>query len=107
MVLNKVYGVIGVILTIVILFLLASNLVPVAQDSSDELNFVNQCENEGCYYNTSTSACQTTANASKGLCASVHNIPLNSVFGSTGFVFVMIMVFIFLLVIGLVGYGKK
>jgi len=73
----------------VILFSVYSELVPEAQDAGTQLNDTNTCKTAGCTWNeTSGGSCY---NALNGSC-DYNRVPLNSLFGTGGIIFLIIMV---------------
>ncbi len=108
-----------VIITVVVLFLVFAVLVPEAQTAGDSLNVSNRCADVGCSYNTTeaggdpsilgcriNSSLQGNATACPNVLG--EGIPLSSLFGGGGIVFLLIMVFLLLMIFRTVlPKGKK
>ena len=96
------------VIIVVVLFLIFAALVPEAQTAGDSLtvNISNRCINAGCDYNAtdtsnSTIDCKadSSVNASRCLKTIKDAIPLSSLFGGSGIVFLLIMVFLLLTIL--------
>ncbi len=101
---KKIEVVVIVIITIVVLFQIFAGIVPEAQSAGDTMSDDTICQNTGCVVNSSlTPTCQTNRsqqgfglNSSVGCTAPLQNIPLASLFGSSGIVILLLMVALFL-----------
>jgi len=90
------------IVALVVLFVVLSTLIPEAQTAGDSMNDSNRCADVGCYYNGSaTPTCSLNATNQTLACGnSVNAIPLSSLFGGQGVLFVIVMAVMLILVIG-------
>ena len=99
-------AILGIVI-IIILFGVYAAMVPEAQTAGDSLNDTNRCTDVGCFYNSTRGALpgnlSCTANnvtvTDSTACASINEIPLSSLFGSTGIVFVILMAVLLIVVI--------
>ena len=96
------------IITVIVLFLLFAALVPEAQTAGDSLNLniSDRCNDVGCFYNATDNVNTTvdckidlTVNATACTNALASVIPLSSLFGSGGIVFLLVMVFLLLMIL--------
>ena len=105
----KIAIVVTIIISVVVLFQLFSDLVPEAQDAGTKFSDATKCADVGCFLNTSlTPACAINSSPEgTAACASTpEDIPLASLFGSTGIVILLLMVFLFLTVMNIVRQKK-
>lgn len=95
-----------VILTI--LFEAFAVIMPLAQDSGDNLNESNQCvNNAGGFWNTTQERCTVEEGSGTILQTAPGAVPLNALFSGTGIVFIVIMAALLILVVkGLLGKKK-
>lgn len=73
-------------------------IVPEAQSAGDQLNQSNRCADVGCLFNSTTDLCQVGPDDSSG-CGVNTTVPLASLLGSNGVVFIVIMAAIFFAVL--------
>ena len=112
---KKLNIVVGVIITIVVLFVLFSNLVPEVQTAGTEFSDATKCTEVSCNFNSSLDpACRTNAtpaglggNSSVACLEKFQTVPLASLFSSTGIVVLLLMVFLLLTVIKIAMPSKK
>ena len=110
--LNKGFleGAIVFVVLIVLFLSIYAVLVPEAQTSGDALGDEAQCARANCFYNVtrltvgdgsniSCSATSVFGNDSIA-CASVNELPLSTLFGSTGVIFVVLMAALLIVLIG-------
>lgn len=94
---------IGLFLGVILVFTIAGNLIPTATVTGDALGTDNQgnCQAVGCYWNESgTDQCVNTSTAPSGDCAvTPPTLPLASLFGSSGIVFILISIALLLFVL--------
>ena len=108
----NITGAVTLIVGILLVLVIASQLIPEAQDSSTQFNASNTCATVDCYYNHSFNGgvCQAYSNGTNYTVTPCANedvsVPLTSLFTGSGIVFVLIAVFILILVIGAVGLNK-
>lgn len=101
-----VYKWIGLGIGLVVLLAIVAELAPEAREAGDELNDSNICNNNGCFYNSSTSVCQVNSSNTAG-CENANSVPLGSLFGGSGVVMVLIMAAVFIGIIYAVRLKKK
>ena len=110
----KIGIVVTIIISVVVLFQLFADLVPEAQSAGTQLSDETKCADVGCFVNsTLTPICQTNSspqgfgeNSSEACLVPLQNIPLASLFGSSGIVILLLMVFLFLTVLNIVRQKK-
>jgi len=90
------------IVSLVVLFLILASLVPTAQTAGNAMNDSNRCATVGCFYNSSaTPTCSLNATAQTTNCGNAANsIPLSSLLGGSGVVFVILMASFLIVIIG-------
>ncbi len=101
---KKINTVVIIIISIVVLFQIFAGIVPEAQTAGDQMSDETVCIDTGCVFNTSlTPDCQSNRSPqgfggnSSGTCPfALENIPLSSLFGSSGIVILLLMVLLFL-----------
>jgi len=102
--------ILGILLGVIVIFTLAGNILPTAQVTGDQLNADNQanCLAVGCYWNqTGGDQCVNVSTAPSGDCATTPpKVPLASLFGSSGIVFLLLAVGLLLFVIARVKLKK-
>ncbi len=101
---KKINAVVIIIISIVVLFQIFAGIVPEAQSAGDTMSDDTICVNAGCIVNTSlTPDCQSNRSPqgfggnSSGACGvALQNIPLASLFGSSGLIILILMAFLFI-----------
>ena len=98
----------AVIVGLLILFSIASALLPEAQSAGDGLSDTNLCNNNGCFYNaTQATPCTASAGDQATACPQgTSSFPLSSLFSGTGVLFLIISAALVFLVLGSV-YNKR
>ena len=91
-----------VLVTIVLIFAIYSAVVPEAQSSGDLLGDATTC---GHYWNSTSEVCQL--NSTDATAQDYNSIPLNSLFSSSGLVFVIVMVALLIMIVRGLLKGKK
>ena len=100
-----------VFIVLIVLFLaIYAVLVPEAQTSGDALGDAAQCARADCFYNVTRLTAGDVGNISCSAanasgtdptaCASVNELPLSTLFGSTGVIFVVLMAALLIVLIG-------
>lgn len=88
---------------IVVLFGVYAAMVPEAQTAGDSLNDSNRCDDLGCSYNSSSDKCQYNStfvgNATLFCSTPDKTIPLASLFGGNGIVFVILMAMLLIVIV--------
>ena len=112
---KKLNVVVGVIITIVVLFVLFQSLVPEVQTAGTEFSDATKCTEVSCVVNTTLDpTCRSNAspqgfggNSSSACTVPFQTVPLASLFSSTGVVVLLLMVFLLLTVIKIAMPSKK
>jgi len=91
-----------VLVTIVLIFAIYSAVVPEAQSSGDLLGDATTC---GYYWNSTSEVCQLSI--TNNTAQDYNSIPLNSLFSSTGLVFIIVMVALLIMIVRGLLKGKK
>ena len=99
------------IVLVVVVFLVYAGVMPEATAAGDSMNNSATCADVGCWYNSTSDYCQYNSthsdNESFACSRPTAIIPLSSLFGGTGLVFVLVMAALFILVIRSFLKGKK
>ena len=104
---KKINTIVIIIVSIVVLFQLFATLVPEAQTAGETLSDTSVCNNAGCFFNDTAHStpsgqflgCRDNSSIegnATGCTVALQNIPLSSLFGSSGIVILLLMVFLFL-----------
>ena len=85
---------------IIVLFGVYAAMVPEAQTAGDSLNDSSRCADVNCYWNSSDIDCYDDNVTSEVACTeSASSLPLASLFGGSGIVFVILMAMLLIVVI--------
>ena len=103
---KKINGAVAVIITVVVLFLVFADLVPEAQSAGDSFGDAQLCSESGGFFNTSQSACLNGTGVADTREVAFEDIPLNSLFSSTGVVIILLMVALLLIILKVVIPGR-
>ena len=91
------------IVILVVVFQTYASIVPEAQTAGDELTNEGRCTAVSCEYNATggiaNEVCYTDTNYNVSCGSSYKPVPLGSLFGSTGVVFVIIMAALMILIV--------
>ena len=106
---KRIEGIVGIIITVVVLFLIFASIVPEAQTGGDR--FVSDaCGDAGCAFDTTTRLCDINSSIEGDgiVCPNaVNSPPLASIFSGSGIIILLLMVFLFIMIIKLVLPKRK
>ncbi len=99
---QKINTAVGIVITIVVLFLIFADLVPEAQSGGDRFSDATKCAEASCFSNTSLTPSCVINSSQEGTAAcenDIQTVPLAGLFGGSGVVILLLMVFLFLMVL--------
>ncbi len=106
---KRINAVVGIIITVVVLFLVFAAIVPEAQTGGDRF-ISDACEDASCSFDTSTRICEINSSSEgEGIVCpnAVNSPPLSGLFSGTGVVIILLMVTLLLGVLSLVIPKRK
>lgn len=104
---KRIEPAIVVIISVVVLFLVFSSLVPEAQTAGDSLGDAQACSTAGGFFNTSQSACLNGTGIADTGVVGFEGIPLSGIFSGSGIIILLLMVTLFLGILKLVMPSRK
>lgn len=99
---QRINVIVGIIITIVVLFSLFQTLVPEAQSAGNQLSDATRCSDAGGFLNATQALCLNGSNQEDTTVVAFSAIPIASIFSGTGVVILLLMVFLLLLILGMV-----
>lgn len=106
---KKINSIIGIIITVIVLFLVFANIAPEAQTGGDRF-ISDACSDAGCAFDTTTRVCDINSSSEgEGIACDnpVDSPPLASIFSGSGIVIILLMIFLFIMIIRMVIPSRK
>lgn len=108
---QRIIAVAVIIISIIVIFNIASSLVPEAQSAGDRFSDATKCAEASCFSNVTLSPSCVINSSIEGSAIAcpndIQNIPVASIFGSQGVIILLMMIFIFIIVFRIVIPGRK